>query len=307
VVLGCRNKKKCEYTKAMIDAEVEATCFEGGGFVSNVMDPSVSLDLASLKSVSAWTSTVSSSLPYVSHLALNAGIMSVPLNPRNPETNLEPQLHTNHVAHHYLTSLLLPSILKTPPTTTRRIVTVSSLAAHSPLAYDVSDLNWETRTHDTLKAYSQSKRANLLFAQSLHDNLGSHGISSLAAHPGYSRTNLFANNWHFAPDWLKDYASSNTMFSMSSEEGAMMTVRALVDEELGNGCYITPMMWAVGQPVKSCPRPVKSLWDWGAKGEVRYPFLGTVWGNVWGGWDWGREDVEKLERWTVGVTGLKME
>eukprot|EP00520_Triparma_pacifica_P006595 CAMPEP_0118654570 /NCGR_PEP_ID=MMETSP0785-20121206/12464_1 /TAXON_ID=91992 /ORGANISM="Bolidomonas pacifica, Strain CCMP 1866" /LENGTH=468 /DNA_ID=CAMNT_0006547247 /DNA_START=173 /DNA_END=1578 /DNA_ORIENTATION=- len=117
VVLGCRNKDKCSYAKAMIDAEVESLCFSSPSsppFSSNVYDPSKSLDLSSLESVKSWVEEVGGVVPYVSHVALNAGVMSVPLEPRNEETGVEPQLHTNHVAHHYLTSLLLPSILSTP-------------------------------------------------------------------------------------------------------------------------------------------------------------------------------------------------
>ncbi|GMI37445.1 hypothetical protein TrRE_jg7247, partial [Triparma retinervis] len=197
VVLGCRTKSKCEYAKLMIDAEVESLCFPTGGFVSNVVDPSLSLDLSSLASIKAWSDSVTSSLPYVSHLALNAGVMSVPLNPRNPSTGVEPQLHTNHVAHHYLTVL-----------------------------------------------------------------------------------------------------------SMSAEEGAMMSVRALVDEGVGGGCYVTPMAWAVGPPVVSCPRERRG-WE-GGEGRVKYPFLGTAMGAIWGGWEWKKEDVERLEEWTVGITGSEI-
>ena len=301
-----RTKKKCEYAKLMIDAEVESLCFPDGGYTPNVMDPDARLDLESLESVKKWSDEVKSSLPYVSHLALNAGIMSVPLNPRNPSTGLEPQIHTNHVAHHYLTSLLLPSLRSTPPLISRRVVTVSSLAAHTPLSYDGKDLNWNTRHHDTLKAYGQSKRANLLFAQSLHDKLGAYGILSLASHPGYSRTNLFSNNWHFAPAWLKDLATRNPVLSMSSEEGSLMSVRSLYDETLGSGCYVTPAVWAVGPPVASCPKERKGFRGWGGEGEVVYPFLGSVAGKIWGGWEWKKNDVEVLEKWTVGVTGSEI-
>eukprot|EP00520_Triparma_pacifica_P015373 CAMPEP_0118661710 /NCGR_PEP_ID=MMETSP0785-20121206/16437_1 /TAXON_ID=91992 /ORGANISM="Bolidomonas pacifica, Strain CCMP 1866" /LENGTH=368 /DNA_ID=CAMNT_0006555193 /DNA_START=173 /DNA_END=1275 /DNA_ORIENTATION=+ len=257
VVLGCRNKDKCSYAKAMIDAEVESLCFSSPSsppFSSNVYDPSKSLDLSSLESVKSWVEEVGGVVPYVSHVALNAGVMSVPLEPRNEETGVEPQLHTNHVAHHYLTSLLLPSILSTPPTVTRRVLTVSSLAAHAPFSFSSVDPNFNHRSHDTLKAYGQSKRANLMFAHSLHEKLGGMGVQSVASHPGYSRTKLFKNNWSFAPEWLKGIAESNTLLSMSSEEGSLMSVRGLYDENLGSGCYVTPMLWAVGSTGEELPK-----------------------------------------------------
>lgn len=51
VVLGCRGKEKCAYSKAMIDAERQSLCFKGfeKDFESNVIDPGLNLDLGDLE------------------------------------------------------------------------------------------------------------------------------------------------------------------------------------------------------------------------------------------------------------------
>ena len=100
-------------------------------------------------------------------------------------------------------------------------------------------------------AYGQSKRLNLLYAQHLHAITPPH-VSIYAAHPGYSRTNLFHNGWSFLPSslsWVKDLARDNLVFSMSAKEGSMMTVRACIDESLESGSYVVPLLWGVGMPV----------------------------------------------------------
>ena len=181
------------------------------------------------------------------------------------------------------------------------------MASLTPFAYSLADINFDSAgssRHDSLKAYSQSKRANLLFAQSMHDILNGHGIQSMASHPGYTRTSLFSNNWHFAPKWFADFVSVNPIMSMSSQEGAMISVRALHDEYLGSGCYLSPFLWAVGPPIASCPRPRR--WYELGREDVVYPFLGTVPGGIWGGWDWSSNDVAALEEWTSGVTGMNI-
>ncbi|GMH75111.1 hypothetical protein TrVE_jg11321 [Triparma verrucosa] len=319
VVLGCRSKGKCEYSKAMIDAERLELCFKGQekDFTSNVIDPSLSLDLGDLDAVKKWAESLSAQegVDYVTDLVLNAGIMSTPLEPRNPGTGLENQLHTNHVAHFYLTSLMLPLLESVSAlegaVKDSKVVTIASLAAQSPFSYSLSDINFTSgRSFSSLTAYSQSKRANLLFAQHLHSTLSPKGIKSLAAHPGYTRTNLFHNNWHFLPkqlDFIKDIASENTLFSMSSYDGAMMTVRSILDVNIPSGSYVTPAMYATGTPVVSRPK-VSKWWNPGYKdGVIMYPFMENVWSWIWGGFSFKDEDVKGLNEFTEKVTGVKIE
>src|SRR6516225_1886337 len=107
------------------------------------------LDVADLASVHAFAEAWRGSLDV---LINNAGIMAVPEG--RTVDGFELQIGTNHLGPFLLTNLLLPSI-------TDRVVTVSS-QAHYRARLDLDDLNWNGRRYKALRAYSDSKLANLL-------------------------------------------------------------------------------------------------------------------------------------------------
>ena len=137
------------------------------------------LDLADLASVRAFAAAWTGDLDV---LINNAGVMAVP--EQRTADGFEMQFGTNHLGHFALTNLLLPHV-------TDRVVTVSS-GAHRGGRIDLDDLNWERRRYRTWSAYGQSKLANLLFTLELQRRLTAVGSSvrAVAAHPGYSATNL---------------------------------------------------------------------------------------------------------------------
>src|SRR5690349_2851746 len=136
------------------------------------------LDLQNLASVREFADTVES----VDVLVNNAGIMAVPL--ARTVDGFESQIGTNHLGHFALTNLLLPKI-------SDRVVTVSSMM-HWIGRINLRDLNWKARPYSAWLAYGQSKLANLLFTSDLQRRLIASGspVRALAAHPGYSATNL---------------------------------------------------------------------------------------------------------------------
>lgn len=293
VVLGCRTVSNCQQAKAEIDAARLAAC--GAAASSNVFAPAVGLELNKPSTILPWTrSLASSGIHYVSHLMLNAGVMNLPLNPLNSETNQEVQTQVNHFSHFTLTANLLPLLIASPKSLNPTVVTVSSLAAHFPFAYDVSDMNFQLgRAHSPIKAYGQSKRSNLLFASYLADALQPYGIKSTAAHPGYSRTSLVSNGWTGVPQFVKRFMSVNPVGSMSAADGAKMQIRALLDESVPNAGYVVPLFYAVGPPVVS--KSKTALLD---------TALSWVVGKRAG---FSKEDVRKLYEKSVEVTKLKIE
>ena len=113
----------------------------------------------------------------------------------------ESQIGTNHLGHFALTNLLLPKL-------TDRVVTVSSML-HWPGRIDLDDLNWKYRRYSAWLAYGQSKLANLLFTSELQRRLAAAGSSlrALAAHPGYSHTNLQGHSGRKLSDALMPAAT----------------------------------------------------------------------------------------------------
>jgi NAD(P)-dependent dehydrogenase (short-subunit alcohol dehydrogenase family) len=119
----------------------------------------------------------------------NAGVMATPL--RRTADGFEWQLAANHLGHAALTWLLMPALRGRPGA---RVVSVSSLM-HQRGGLDLTDLNFERRGYKPWAAYSQSKIANLLFAFELDRRARAAGLDllSVAAHPGYSHTELTTN------------------------------------------------------------------------------------------------------------------
>ncbi|GAA4862877.1 oxidoreductase [Saccharopolyspora rosea] len=151
----------------------------------------VELDLADLASVHRAAAEVRDRTgDALDVLMNNAGVMATPR--RRTRDGFELQLGTNHLGHAALTWLLMPALRNRPGA---RVVTVSSLA-HRGGGLDVDDLNFTARRYDPVRAYAQSKLANLLFSQELHRAARRAGLDlvSAAAHPGMSDTELTTNS-----------------------------------------------------------------------------------------------------------------
>ncbi|MCX6395004.1 MAG: oxidoreductase [Propionibacteriales bacterium] len=144
------------------------------------------LDLASLESVRAFAERWTGPLDL---LINNAGVMRPP-SYRETVDGHELMFGTNHYGHFALTGHLLPALLEAPAP---RVVTVASIA-HFGGDAGVVDANPEA-TYDAAKYYSQSKLANLMFALELQRRAARAGsrLTSTAAHPGVSSTNLFTS------------------------------------------------------------------------------------------------------------------
>ena len=147
------------------------------------------LDLASLNSVASFAERIAVNLDCVDLLINNAAVMSPPKR-KVSDDGFELQFATNYLGHFALTAHLLPLLRRGR---TPRVVTLSSVAARSG-RIDFDDLQTE-RTYRPMAAYGQSKLACLMFALELQrrSDANGWGITSLAAHPGISRTDLLPN------------------------------------------------------------------------------------------------------------------
>jgi NAD(P)-dependent dehydrogenase (short-subunit alcohol dehydrogenase family) len=213
------------------------------------------LDLADLESVREFAAGWDGALDV---LVNNAGIMAVPA----AETidGFESQFGTNHLGHFALTNLLLPHV-------TDRVVTVAS-SMHRVGTIVLDDLNWRRRPYSAERAYGQSKLANLLFTLELQRRLHDAGspVRALAAHPGWSATNLQGRSGSGVKDAVMGLG--NRLFATDAAEGARPTLFAAT-ADLPGGSYVgpggrfemrgTPAL--VGRTVAaSDPETAKALW-----------------------------------------------
>ena len=101
---------------------------------------------------------------------------------------IETQFAVNHLSYFLLTSLLLPRLRASAPA---RIVVMAS-DAHWTHELDFEDLQL-SRGWRPVRAYSQSKLANVLFAYELARRLSGTGVTVNCAHPGGVATKLLAS------------------------------------------------------------------------------------------------------------------
>ena len=190
------------------------------------------LDLQDLSSVRQFADGVDKA----DLLINNAGIMAAPF--ALTADGFESQIGTNHFGHFALTNLLLPKL-------TDRVVTLTSFA-HWPGRIDFDDLNWKTRRYSAWLAYSQSKLANLLFTSELQRRLTLAGspLRSVAAHPGYSHTNLQGASGRKVGDALMSAATR--VVATSADFGAQQTLYA-ASQDLPGNTFIGPRFGQFGR------------------------------------------------------------
>jgi len=220
VVLAVRNIAKGDEAAAGISGSVEVR----------------ELDLQNLASVRGFADRVGA----VDMLVNNAGIMAVPY--ATTADGFESQIGTNHLGHFALTNLLLPKI-------SDRVVTVSSMF-HRIGRIRLDDLNWTKRRYRPWLAYAQSKLANLLFTSELQRRLDQAGSTTraLAAHPGYSSTNL---QGHTGGGWgARLLGVGDRLVATDADFGARQTLYA-VSQDLPGDTYVGPRFGHLGptQPV----------------------------------------------------------
>lgn len=192
-----------------------------------------SLDLASLDAVRAFATQFRDKEPALDLLINNAGVMAPPR--RETVDGFELQFGTNHLGHFALTGLLLDRL---EGRADARVVTVSS-GAHRFGRMHFDDLQGEKK-YARWQWYGQSKLANLLFAFELDRRLRAAGsnVRSMAAHPGYSATNLQSA----AVPTLDRLAMkvTNALMAQSAERGALPTLYAATYPGLEGGSYVGP-------------------------------------------------------------------
>ena len=236
VILAVRNTGKGEAAAREMTGDVEVR----------------QLDLQDLASVRQFADGVDS----VDVLVNNAGIMAVPH--AVTADGFESQIGTNHLGHFALTNLLLGHI-------TDRVVTVSS-GAHRIGRMRFDDLNWEHGRYDRWRVYGQTKLSNLLFTSELQRRLEAarSPLRAVAAHPGYSHTNLQGHSGHKIGDALM--AVGNRLAS-DADFGARQTLYAISQDVPGNS-FVGPSFGMFGRtrpvgrsPLANRPATAGALWE----------------------------------------------
>jgi NAD(P)-dependent dehydrogenase (short-subunit alcohol dehydrogenase family) len=226
------------------------------------------LDLASLSSVKAFAQKVMATENRLDLLINNAGVMIPP--PSKSEDGFEIQFGINFIGHFALTGHLFNLL---DATSGSRVVTLSSIA-HRNAVIDFDNFRLE-KPYSKWREYSQSKLADLIFALEFEKRLRKNGynLMSLAAHPGFSKTDLQVH---------MEKAMLDSLELMTAKEGAQPTIAACLRSDAKGGQYWGPdgHNEQKGKPALAKIDSVAldenlnaKLWDWANKiTGMNFPF-----------------------------------
>ncbi|MCQ1572210.1 SDR family oxidoreductase [Neorhizobium galegae] len=215
------------------------------------------IDLGDLGSIAAFGRRLGDNRESVDVLINNAGVMTPP-HRRTTADGFELQFGTNYLGHFALTAHLLPLLGRGQ---NPRVVTLSSVAARSSsAAINFDDLQAE-RDYKPMPVYSRSKLACLMFAFELQrrSDAAGWGITSIAAHPGISRTDLL----HNAPGRRSAQGLVRSLLwflFQPAAQGALPTLFAATSPHARKGGYYGPdkLSETRGYPIDARP-PKQSL------------------------------------------------
>jgi len=192
------------------------------------------LDLSDFASIHKFSQEFHQKYKRLDVLINNAGVM-FPVKRELTKQKFEVQFGTNHLGHFLLTGLLL-DLLKS--TLNSRIAIQSSGQHKAKMGkpdIHFDDLNFD-KGYNKFIAYSQSKLANLLFAYELDRRLKANQIDMtvVAAHPGYTKTNLTRHTGFFVQAIITNILAQNV------EMGTLPILRAATDTSVTGSEYFGP-------------------------------------------------------------------
>ncbi len=217
---------------------------------------SMSADLSSQQAIRQLADEFKSKYAHLHVLVNNAG--GFYLNRSVTVDGLEYTFAFNHLGYFLLTNLLLDTIKASVPA---RIVNVSS-RAQAGARIDFDDLQGE-KSYSGIRAYGQSKLANVLFTVELARRLAGTGVTVNVLHPGLIRSGFGTNNgalynffYRFASPFLK-----------SPEQGAETSVDLASSPQVEGvtGKYFDNKKAVSANPVSQDESAAKRLWEISAK------------------------------------------
>ena len=242
VILVGRNPDRCNAARDRILAE----------FPDAMVDTRLA-DFASLAQVDALGSGIITDYNRVDVLVNNAG--GFYSTRQLSQDGFELTWATNHLAPFLLTHRLLPLLRASAPS---RIVNVSS-AAHISTSINFDDLQAE-RSYSGLRAYAQSKLANILFTYEVAHRLADSDVTANALHPGFVATGFGSNNTGMFMA-LNGFLAK--FFAISPEAGAQTSIALAMDPTLSQS---TGLYFSQAKPVASSRASYdvtsrRRLWD----------------------------------------------
>jgi NAD(P)-dependent dehydrogenase (short-subunit alcohol dehydrogenase family) len=212
------------------------------------------LDLSDFDSIKTFADTVTT----VNVLICNAGIVGAQL--AHTKQGFEQNIGVNHFGHFYLTQLLLPKLkasgtVKTPS----RVVVVGS-SNYLAGSIELEDLHYEKRKFFSIKAYSDAKLANMLFARQLAHKMKAENapVSVVSLHPGLVKNTGLARNLGIL-GYISRFQAR--LMGKSIPQGAATSVYCAIANDVPSGSYWEDCTQVEPKPNALDDEMARKLWE----------------------------------------------
>jgi retinol dehydrogenase-12 len=230
IFMLCRSAEKGE------KARLEIISKTGNEKISLIL-----VELSSLSSIHKAVQTINELTNRVDVLINNAALVAS--ERKLTEDGIEMQFAVNHIAPFYLTHLLLPLLMNAPE---GRIVNISSTTHRRGKIY-FEDVSLSDKYH-ILRAYGQSKLANVFFSYELNRKLIAQNMNNLSVYcvdPGHNDTQIGlkkTKGLHALVWWIRSKMGS------SPEKGATCQIYVSAEDQVKN---MSGKYWINSKPVSS--------------------------------------------------------
>ena len=223
--------------------------------IEKTRNPDIELiiaDLSSQKDIRRAANEIKAKYPVIDVLINNAGA----INDQRTETidGYETTFATNHLGYFLFTNLLLDNLKAAPRA---RIVNVASEAQRmGKINFD--DLQTKNG-YTPMKAYSQSKLANIIFTYELAKRITGTNITANCLHPGVVNTNFGKELKGFTIILFK----LGTPFMRNAERGAETSIWLATAPEVDgiSGKYYSDKKEIKSQPASYDVEVQRKLWE----------------------------------------------
>jgi NAD(P)-dependent dehydrogenase (short-subunit alcohol dehydrogenase family) len=213
-------------------------------------------NLSSMRAVRALATDVRARFPRLHVLVSNAAVITP--SREVTEDGFERQLAVNHLAPFLLVNLLLDHLRQSAPA--RIVVVASQVEREGQISFE--DLHLE-HGWTRLRAYNQSKLANVLFTFELARRLAGRGVTANCLHPGVIATRLL-DDYNGRPRALRFLGARGIP---GPEEGAGTSVYLAASPEVAtiSGRYFREERLAESSPQSQDRGLAERLWEVSAR------------------------------------------